>query len=217
MEVALKVIAEAIDQVFVLEQHAQVLQQVAIVQENRSVHVVKSVLHVLPKPCQQVLVLKENTFLVVVLYQLIKVGIRRLRSLERHINQLLSQFILEVPRIFETKYNLIETLQQLQLIMGAEIIQVLLIFDENLNQPLYKSIVILINKSLHLRQSQLLNKNRELGTIDILFALTNILVEIPCSHRMDFSHFFLGEYDHRLTTSVSVRRLRGIIFSQNSK
>lgn len=122
MVITLEVIVETIDQIMILEEHAEVFEQITIFEKYRSIHVVKSFLNILPEPRQQVLILKQNAFLVVVLHQFVEVCISRLGSLERHAHQLSAQFVLEVSRILKAQNETIEALEQPQLVVSAEVV-----------------------------------------------------------------------------------------------
>ena len=115
-----------------------------------------------------------------------------------------AELVPEIARVLEAEQQLVEALQQLQLVARTEEVQVLVVLDEDLHQSLDKPRVVLIDEAVDLGDSQLLDEQRELGAIDLLLLLADVLVEVSEAHAVDVHCALLREQ------RATGRRIRAI-------
>lgn len=87
-----------------------------------------------------------------------------------------SQLILEITWVLQAQDKLIESFEQAQLVVRAEEVQVLVIFDEDLHEPLDETGIIMANEPVDLCNPQLLDEESELCSIYLLLLLTDVLI-----------------------------------------
>ena len=87
--------------------------------------------------------------------------------------------------------KIIKTLKQLKLISCAEKVELLMVFQENLNKSLQKSGFVKSYISICLSFKDLINQIGVFTSIDLFFLLTYIFNEILVDHSMDSCHLII--------------------------